>query len=407
MVWSAGGSGAQALRVNAENSTETPLSAGATFTGSWVDCVAVGAGSLVVSAGTDSGVAGEVSVQFSRDGSTVSGTAGPWPFVSGSIGVPKAAVTTARYFRVVVENTDASDQTTLSVQTLIRPAGAVAIPTSRVAQTQSDYSDCLSVRLLTDVKLDESRGLHTGRTVVHKFGANPSVAAATQECITDGGGIYAGFLTTAAPVRIKAGGDANDDAAGTGARAVEIVGLDENGVGFTESLATAGASASSATSANVLRVFRAYVTDSGTYGGANAAEIVLETTGGIEVARIRRIGAGTNDSGAGQTQMAIYTVPAGKVAYVRHLYANVESAKTGDVYFWQRRDATTTSAPFTAPRTYHTIQGLSGSEDYVPEAPFGPFPALTDLFVTGVGPTGGARISARMEIVIVDAVGEV
>lgn len=399
------GTAAATLSVVAQGTTSTPLTAGTSFTGDWVDCVARGISTMVVGASTDAGVDGNVSIQFSQDGVNVGGFAGPWPFTaSGSIGVPKSVIATARYARVVVNNTSASNQTALAVQTLARPGSAITIPTSRVAQSQSDYSDCLSVRDLTDVHLDESRGLHGGRTVIHKFGTNPDVAASAQECITDGGGQYTGFLTTAAAVRVKAGGSADDDASGSGARSVRVYGLDENWEEAYETIATAGASASTATTTTFIRVFRVWVLESGTYGGSNAAEMVIETSGGTEVARIRMVGSSTNNSGLGQTKMAIFTVPSGKVAFVRRLYANVESNKTGDVLFWQRQNADDGTAPVTAPRTYHTIQGLSGGETYAPVAPFGPFPAKTDLFVSGVGPSGGARISARMEVILVDEV---
>jgi len=307
---------------------------------------------------------------------------------------------TAGYYRVKVENTSASPQIALSLEATVSLLPRMSIPTSRVAQTQSDYSDVLSVRDLTDIHLDESRGLHAGRTTVHKFGRNPSVDASTVEDIWAVGGSIT-WLTAAAAVRVKSGGSTDDTAAGSGARSITIVGLDENWAEASETVATAGASASSATTTTFIRVFRAYVATAGSYTGANAAAVVIETTGGVVMATISRDGSDT--VGLGQTQICAYTVPAGKVGWLRLVEADVDSGKSATMLLWQRQNADTTSAPVVARRLVHAFGAITGLAELRPIAPIGPFPAKTDIWMSGTGPAGGAAMSGRFELILTDA----
>jgi len=84
----------------------------------------------------------------------------------------------------------------------------------------------------------------------------------------------------ATTLRIKAGGDALDTAAGAGAREVTLQGIDELGNEVTESLATAGASASAVTTNKFIRLYRAWVSSVGRYGtmaaGGHEDDIVIE-----------------------------------------------------------------------------------------------------------------------------------
>jgi len=232
-----------------------------------------------------------------------------------------------------------------------------------------------------------------GLTSIVKFGRNDNVGT-TEEDLWINGGTYTGWLTAASAVRVKAGGDAADDAAGAGARKIMVEGLDENWEIATEEITLAGASVSSPTSITFIRVYRAWVTDVGTYGGDNEAAVLIETTGGALVANI--------EAGKGQTQLSMYTVPAGKTAYVLLARTYVAGNKNADVFFWQRQDADVTSAPFTGKRMWHPIdqvQGPAGGDHPIPHV----FPAKTDIWASAVGPSGGAAVSTRMFIALLDA----
>lgn len=121
--------------------------------------------------------------------------------------------------------------------------------------------------------------------VVHKYGRNPSGVLNTETAITADGALF--FPSAASTVRIKAGGSVNDTANGSGAREVTVIGVDGDGLEISEAIATNGASASAATTLEFFRIYRAYVSKSGTYltsgvgtQGTNQADIVVEDSGG-------------------------------------------------------------------------------------------------------------------------------
>jgi hypothetical protein len=151
------------------------------------------------------------------------------------------------------------------------------------------------------------------------------------------------FSTGAETIRIKAGGDAADDAGSTGAREVTVEYLDASFNKGTLTLIPDGILASPASTATVIRVIRAWVSASGTYGGANTGDIVIENTTTNDV--LAHI-----DAGKGQTEQAIYTVPLGYTAYITAIDISVSAGNTATVSMYKREDADVVSAPFTAKR---------------------------------------------------------
>ena len=173
-----------------------------------------------------------------------------------------------------------------------------------------------------DFKLDVAAGRINGHSVVTKFGRNPAVQAAADEDIWAAGGSLT-YLTSASTIRVKVGGNSLDDTAGTGAQKVVISGLDANYAEVTDTLVTAGASASAASTNSYLRVHTAYVTEVGG-GGVNAGDITLEAvTGGTTQAFI--------PASEGRTQQLLYTVPAGKTAYVTGVKISCDESPTGAI----------------------------------------------------------------------------
>jgi hypothetical protein len=243
-----------------------------------------------------------------------------------------------------------------------------------------------------DFDFDVSRGAYSHLALMHKFGRNPSVPSATEADVWTVGGTYP-FQQTAIAVRIASGGSANDDTAGSHARTVVVEGLDETWALVTETITTAGALASSATTTTFIRVFRAYVGDVGTYGNANDADIDIETTGAVTLARI--------PAGRGQSQLAVYTVPLGKTAYLEQVYCKTESNKATDFLMYQRRNADDTSVPVTGKRLvvmYPQVGELIDRQyrRYVS------FPAKTDLWFAAIGPTGGGAVTAEFDLLLED-----
>lgn len=119
------------------NSTSTPLSAGATFTGSWTD--SLGYATLVVSCKTDQ--AGSLFVDFSTDASNADSTL--TYSVAASTNELHRLTITKRYFRVRFTNTAGSAQTYLRLQLLV---GNHPLLTSSLNSTITSDADSIITR---------------------------------------------------------------------------------------------------------------------------------------------------------------------------------------------------------------------------------------------------------------------
>lgn len=240
-----------------------------------------------------------------------------------------------------------------------------------------------------------ARGLVTGYSSVRKFGHNDDVESSAFEDIWDGGGTYAGHLIAADEVRIKVGGNAADTANGDNARSVTIEGLDENWAVASETVATAGASASASTTTKFIRVFRAFVATVGAYGNTNLAAITIETDAGAIVAII--------SAAKGQTQMGLYTVPASKEAYIRNIQVTVNAVRTVDFRMFKREDADTIAAPFGPLRLISEFDGIGEAGmtrrySCPPEA----LPAMTDIITRAKSDSSTAGVSVEFDAILID-----
>jgi hypothetical protein len=168
-----------------------------------------------------------------------------------------------------------------------------------------------------------------GHFSVHKFGYNSAVGTTEEVIWTDGNGYS--YLSAAEVLKVSSD-DANDDGdpAGTGARTVTIEGLDSSWIEQSETITLNGTTAV-ATSNSYLRVFRAYVVASGS-GGVNAGLISINDN--ADTVTLAEIVAGR-----GQTQMALWTVPAGHTLFVTNFRAAENNTKKVRVRFYARDNA--------------------------------------------------------------------
>jgi len=219
----------------------------------------------------------------------------------------------------------------------------------------------MSRQFTRDFLNEVAQGNISGHSLVHKFGKNED-AGTSFEPLSIGG-----FYRTVQPagaiaVRVKAGGNADDTAAGDGAREITIQGLDSTGALVEDTLATAGASASSATSQTFIRIFRAYVSASGTYAGASGdsmgASITVEDTSDNVWFIIHK-----PDIGRCQSQIGQYSVPLGKTAYVFEYLLTTDSNKEVDFLFFKRESILDAAPPYQARRTVIEEVGIQGHMD--------------------------------------------
>jgi hypothetical protein len=141
-------------------------------------------------------------------------------------------------------------------------------------------------------ELQVARGQITGHKTVFKFGYNNDVGS-TKETIWEQGGLYS--YPPSATVMTISSSSANDTAAGTGARTVEV----QTPVNTTKSY---------------FRINRGIVRSAGS-GGANAG-IIYAGTGTVTTGVPANIYLLINGDGDNQTLMGLWTVPAGYTAFL-------------------------------------------------------------------------------------------
>jgi len=150
-----------------------------------------------------------------------------------------------------------------------------------------------------------SNGDIEGVSYIEKFGRSSDIPNGDTVTLWDGNTRY-DYLTTAETVTVTSN-SVDDAVGGAGANSVEIQGLDAD---YNVVLENVDLGATSTT--EFLRVFRVRVKHSGSHG-TNWGDISV-VGGGKTLAIID--GGPNNAPGIGQTFMCVYTVPAGKTAYL-------------------------------------------------------------------------------------------
>lgn len=174
--------------------------------------------------------------------------------------------------------------------------------------------------------IDSKYGWQIRRTLVQekglfKFGYNPTVGT-DQETIWSQGGIYS-YLSSATILKVSSS-NTNDASAGTGARTVQLNGLDSNYDEISETITLNGQTAVNTTN-EYIRINRMIVKTAGT-GDQNAGVIYAGTgtvTAGVPANKYATIAIGDN-----QTLMALWTVPRNHTAYIYNLQLSTGSATT-------------------------------------------------------------------------------
>lgn len=115
--------------------------------------------------------------------------------------------------------------------------------------------------------------------------------------------------------------DANDTAAGTGARTVKIWYLDANFAMGTETVSLAGTTPVELTEQNITYILKAEIQTTGT-GLASAGAITIAAVTGGEIFGV--IDAGKRDMGN-----CAYMIPAGHTGYVHGFWADVDAVAAG------------------------------------------------------------------------------
>lgn len=239
-----------------------------------------------------------------------------------------------------------------------------------------------------------------GNYTVHKFGR--ALVDTSFKPVAFGNAYQMPQIASATKLRIKSG-DVGDTAAGVGARKVIIQGIDDTGALVSEELTTAGTSASANSTNDYIRLFRAYVSESGTYdatgtAGSHEDDIVIENSAG----NADWLTIDATDFPRGQSEVAWYTVPEGRTAYISHVKINSDSTKATTILCVKREGITDTTAPYNAFRLVFQLGGIAGDHILNPEVPYGPFNAGTDIGFLGKVGVGTGEVDIDFELVLSD-----
>ena len=231
-----------------------------------------------------------------------------------------------------------------------------------------------------------------GYAAIHKFGRNPNVGNAP-ETVWMHGGKYQ-YLAVDSPSTVYAySADSEDSASGDGARTVSILGLDNDFNEIEETITVNGA----VSTKTFLRIYRAFVATAGSTN-TNEGNVLISTGAGgtgTVLADIGTIGTGTT-FGLGQTQLALYTIPAGKTGYLTTWNVGCAPMNNKATVLLKSRELDG-DAPFRTKDIVDLVGGYHTQNYSIPLR----FPEKTDIEVVAAGDTG-TIISSSFDIILVD-----
>lgn len=166
------------------------------------------------------------------------------------------------------------------------------------------------VRTSEPFELQVSRGQISYHNIQFKFGYN-AVVGNSKETIWSQGGLYT--YPPSASVMTVSSSDANDTSAGTGARTVEVFGLDADYNEINEVVTLNGQTPVNTTK-SYLRINRGVVRSAGS-GGENAG-VIYAGTGTVTTGVPANIYLTIDGQGDNQTLMCLWTVPANYTAFL-------------------------------------------------------------------------------------------
>jgi len=258
----------------------------------------------------------------------------------------------------------------------------------------SAYCGDKHYRGIVDFIFDVAKGNVPGHSSINKFGHNPAVAT-TGEDVWSGGGTYMFYPDTAKNMELVCDSSA-DSAAGTGARSVQVYGLDSNWLEINEVVILGGSDTVALTN-KYIRMYRAIVITAGSYE-TNKGVIAIQDTGAGTVGAYI-------DADDGQTQQAIYTVPAGKTAYfVKGYTAMKNDDKNGEdaSFKWKARWNNGGDGAWATKGQISLINIGSSWWQYQYGIPAGPLVEKTDIKIECYEASATVGATAGFDLLLVD-----
>jgi hypothetical protein len=241
-----------------------------------------------------------------------------------------------------------------------------------------------------DFALQVARGQVQGHDTFCQFGINSAVGA-TLETVWVGGDTYT--FPSSATITTISSSNANDTAAGTGARTVFVDGLDANYLRVTETASLNGQTGVTLTH-QYLRINKVTILTAGS-GGTSAGSIFVGTgtvTTGVPAVILNRTGSSSNESESG-----FYSVPAGYTAYITRwtMSSSNNTANEATRFILRVR-------PFGGVFGYKAVYNIPGNGIYECEAAYPlPLPAKADFEVVALTTAGSAYVTTQLQIILV------
>jgi len=242
-------------------------------------------------------------------------------------------------------------------------------------------------------------GHATNFSFVNKFGRCTGVGTSVVDVNRLATPAVYSWLTTAAQLEAISS-DANDTAAGSGARTIVVEGLDADFLPCSATIAMNGTTASTATTQTFLRVHRAYVATCGTYCDTDTGPHTGNITIRVASAGAIQIYLASADVTVGQSEVARYTIPAGYTGYMLHSFFSVDSLKTATFWLMRRPNANTIAAPFSSKRIIDTFDGISAPFDRNWSIPV-KLDEKTDVWVAVKAAATATDVCASFDIILV------
>jgi hypothetical protein len=328
------------------NSSKALLGIGGVFAGSWEDNIDFGTIIIGIKADQDSATDG-LTIQWSSDGVTVHDD--DHYTILANNGKTFTFQPVRRYFRIQYTNGGVAqgffDLETTMRRYYIKPSShriqdkivteddAELMKSVITGQRADGIFDNVGIDNDNNLKVNSfpytyaiAEGDVDGHSAVLKFGTRTLVAANTPSVVWQGTNPLYTYLPTAQQLKISST-SAQDGVGGTGIRTLFLSGLDANYNEISETITMTGLAVVT-TALSYLRIFRAYGVTSGT-SHTNVGIITVTDNAGTVQQLVIPIGDG-------QTLMAMWTVPAGKKAYMVAGSISTDSNKGLEVSFFVR-----------------------------------------------------------------------
>lgn len=383
------------------NSTSEQLTANEAFTGSsWQDTLDYGVLSVSVITDQNSATNG-LDVQWSDNGIDI--VEHDYFSILANNGKTFTFGPAHRYYRIKYTNGSGGTTTTLNLVSILRRV-YVKPSSHRISDSIVGQDDAELVKSVLSGERDDgdfgnvpldngnllrvnsfpytyaiAEGDIANHSALLKFGTRTTVAQGTPSVIWEGTNALYTYLTSAERLQVTSS-SAQDGAGGTGILTLNVHGLDGNWNEITETVTMNGVTQVT-TTASFIRVYRAY----GVTCGTSLTNVgVINVTNNAGTTQLLTIPAGD-----GQTLMTIWTVPAGKVAYLTQGTFSTNSNKGARVSLFTRLNDGGTVYPW---QIKYRAFIFSGNEVFPFVIPF-KIPEKTDIEVRVLTPTSAGATS--------------